>query len=233
MRFHIITIFPDSFSSFSKTSIIWNAIKKWFLELSLYKLNDFSPETSGHIDDKAYWMHWQVLRAEPLAKAINYIYEQRGKVPTIYFTPQWRKMSQELFESFIPPYPTSNEGKLILAQQKKNYNTEYIVICGHYEWIDERIIDLYVDYQISLWDFILTGWELPAQVFIDGITRLLPWVLGKQISHEEESFSKKFSRQKEYPVYTKPEVFEWLSVPSVLLSGNHKKIDQWKISQLR
>jgi tRNA (guanine37-N1)-methyltransferase len=108
-----------------------------------------------------------------------------------------------------------------------------IIICGHYEWIDERIIDLFVNYEISIWEYILTGGEIAAQVFIDSLIRLKPDVLWSSISHEEESFSKKLDRQKEYPVYTRPQDFRGKKVPDILTSGNHKKIDIWKKDNLR
>jgi len=92
---------------------------------------------------------------------------------------------------------------------------------------------MYVDYQISIWSYVLTGWEIASQVLIDALIRLSPNVLGNKISHEEESFSKKLDRQKEYPVYTRPQIFEWMKIPEVLISGDHKKIEQWKLSNLR
>jgi tRNA (guanine37-N1)-methyltransferase len=109
---------------------------------------------------------------------------------------------------------------------------EVIIICGHYEWIDQRIVDHYVTHKISIWEYVLSSWELSAMVFIDSLVRLIPWVLWKSISYEEESFSKKLNRQKEYPVYTKPRVFLWMEVPDVLLSGNHAEIEKWKKNNL-
>lgn len=215
MKIHIITIFPEAFTSFLETSIIWKAREKWLLEVELYKLNDFSPETSGHIDDKAFGMHGQVLSPIPLSKALEFIFEKTWKIPVIYMSPSGQKLEQELCE------------KLSCELD------EYIIICGHYEWIDARIIDLYVDYEISIWNYVLTGWEIASQVFIDSILRLQKWVLGSDISHEEESFSSKLDRQKEYPVYTRPREFQGLSVPEILTSGNHKEIEKWKKNNLR
>lgn len=216
MKFHIITIFPEAFSSFFETSVIGKAYEKKLFEVELYKLNDFSTGNSGHIDDKAFGMHGQVLSPEPLAGAIEHIFERVwSKIPVIYFTPSGDPLTQKILEE------TSEKVK------------ECILICGHYEGIDQRIIDLYVDSEISLWDYVLTGGELGAQIFIDGCVRLLPWVLGSDISHEEESFSKKLNRQKEYPVYTRPRVFKWREVPEILLSGNHQAIESWKHDNLR
>ena len=131
-------------------------------------------------------------------------------------TPSWEILTQIRVEKYY----------------KKLKNKDFIIICGHYEGIDQRIIDLYVDYKISIWKYILTSWELAAQVFLDAIIRHIPWVLWNKKSLEEESFSKILSRQKEYPVYTRPENFCWLKVPKILLSGNHKKIESWKFNNL-
>lgn len=225
MKLHIITIFPEAFTSFLETSIIWKAREKWLFEIKLYKLNEFAKETSGHVDDKAFWMHGQVLSPKPLAQAIEYIQSSvenagmhsdiKSKIPVIYMSPSGEKLTQETVEKF--------------SQELE----QCIIICGHYEWIDQRIIELFVDYEISVWDYVLTGGELAAQVFIDSIIRLQPEVLWNAISHEEESFSRKLDRQKEYPVYTRPREFRSQSVPDILLSGNHKEIENWKKNNLR
>ena len=215
MKFHIITIFPEAFTSFLQTSIIWKAMEKWLLEVELYKLNEFASDTSGHVDDKAFWMHGQVLSPIPLSRALDYIIKKTGKILVIYLSPSWQKLKQELCETL------------------SNKIEECIIICGHYEGIDQRIIDIYVDYEISIWDYILTGWEIAAQVLIDSLIRLREWVLWNSISHEEESFGKKLGRQKEYPVYTRPQSFQWYDVPQVLTSGNHKLIELWKNDNLR
>ena len=112
-------------------------------------------------------------------------------------------------------------------------DNEFLIICGHYEWIDQRIIDKYVDYEISIWEYVLSSWEIAASVFIDSLVRHIPGVLWNKESLEEDSFSEKFNRQKEYPVYTRPEIFNWKEVPKVLLSWNHKKIEEWKINNLK
>lgn len=215
MKFHIITIFPEAFTSFLETSIIWKARGKWLLGVQLYKLNEFAKDTSGHVDDKAFGMHGQVLWAIPLSRAIESIFEVSGKIPVIYMSPSWTLLKQELSEKL-----------------SRELN-ECIIICGHYEWIDQRIIDMFVDYEISIWEYILTGWEIAAQVLIDSLIRLRPDVLGSSISHEEESFSMKLDRQKEYPVYTRPQDFKGQRVPDILISGDHKKIDIWKKNNTR
>jgi len=185
------------------------------LEVELYKLNEFAKDTSGHVDDKAFWMHGQVLSPIPLSRAIESIFEITGKIPVIYMSPSGQLLEQELCEKF---------------SEKLD---ECIIICGHYEWIDQRIINIYVDYEISIWEYILTGWEIAVQVLIDSLVRLKPDVLWSSISHEEESFSVKLDRQKEYPIYTRPQDFRGHKVPDTLISGDHKKINTWKKDNLR
>lgn len=216
MKIHIITIFPESFESYFSSSVIWRARDKWLFQCELYKLNDFSDDNFKRVDNKAYWMHGQVISPEPLAKAIDYVFDKVWKkIPVVYMTPSWDLLNQEKVEEF-----------------SHKLSDEFIIICWHYEWIDQRIIDLYVDYSISIWEYVLTSWELSACVFLDTIIRHIPWVLWNVVSLEEDSFSKKFDRKKEYPVYTRPEVFMWKYVPEILLSWNHKKIEQWKKGNL-
>jgi len=216
MKIHFITIFPESFESYFKTSILKNAQNKWLFEPIFYKLNNFSTRPQKRVDDKAYWTHGQVLCPNILWNAIDNIFKKTWKkIPVIYLSPRWELLKQELLEK-----------KMSLLWE------EFIIICGHYEWIDERIIELYVDHHISIWEYVISSWELASMVFTDAIIRLQDWVLWSNISHIEDSFSEKLSRQKEYPVYTRPENYKWLDVPSVLLSWNHKKIEDWKRENL-
>jgi tRNA (guanine37-N1)-methyltransferase len=217
MKIHIITIFPESFESYFSCSIMWKARNKNLFELELYKLNDFSNDKFKRIDDSAYWMHWQVISPEPLSKVLDYIFDKENKkIPVIYMTPSWDLLNQEKVEKFY------NE-----------FRRDFIIICGHYEWIDQRIIDLYVDYEISIWEYVLSSWELAASVFLDALIRNIPWVLWNISSLENDSFSENFWRRKEYPVYTRPQEFRGKKVPDILLSGNHKKIEKWKKDNLR
>jgi len=219
MKIHIITIFPESFESYFWSSIINRAKEKWLFEVEIYKLNDFSDKNFKHIDDKAYWMHWQVISAKPLSKNIEFIFKNVWKkIPVVYMTPSWDLLNQEKVENYY---------------NKFSNDWEFIIICGHYEWIDQRIIDLYINYEISIWEYVLSNWEIAAQVFMDSLLRHIPGVLWNQKSLEEDSFSKKFDRQKEYPVYTRPKEFMWLSVPDILLSWNHLEIEKWKINNLK
>jgi len=216
MNFHILTIFPESFESYFWSSIMKKALDKKYFSINLYKLNDFSEKPTKRVDDKAYGMHGQVIEAEVLAKAIEYIFKKVGKkIPVIYMTPGWSLLNQEKVEFFY-----------------ENLEKDCLIICWHYEWIDERIIELFVDYKVSIWEYVLSSWELSASVFIDSFVRNIPWVLWNELSLEEESFSKKFDRKKEHPVYTRPKIFRWLSVPEVLFSGNHLEIEKWKKNNL-
>lgn len=217
MKIHIITIFPESFSSYLSTSIM----KKWLdnnlFFIEFYKLNDFSDDKFKRVDDNAYWMHWQVIKAEPIYKAINFIFDKVWKkIPVVYMSPSWDLLNQEKVEKYY-----------------EKLSWDFIIICWHYEWIDNRIIDLFVDYEISIWEYVLTSWELSSMVFIDSLVRNIPLVLWNKLSFEEDSFSKKFNRQKEYPVYTRPEIFMWKKVPDILLSWNHKEIEKWKFDNLK
>lgn len=133
MKFHIITIFPEAFESFMQTSVIGKAREKELFDIQCYKLNDFAKDHSGHVDDKAFGMHGQVLSPEPLSRALEHIFESIGnKVPVIYMSPSGELLKQEKCEFFTA------------------HSNEYVIICGHYEGIDQRIIDLYVDYEVSI-----------------------------------------------------------------------------------
>ncbi len=216
MKFHIVTIFPESFWSFLKTSIIGRAKKQKLFSATLYDLWNYSEDAHRRVDDKAFGMHGQVLCPEPLSKCIEDIFRKVWKkIPVIYMTPSWTLLHQKKVENF--------------AQKLR----ECIIICGHYEGIDQRIRDIYVDYEVSIWKYVLTSGELAAQVFLDALIRHIPWVLWNPESLIEESFSQKLSRKKEYPVYTRPRVFLWKEVPEVLVSWDHKKIEIWKKNNLQ
>lgn len=216
MKIHIISLFPGAFESYFWSSIMKMAQEKWLFSPVLHNLCDYSVQNTRRVDDKAYGMHGQVICPEPLSICLEKIFSDIGnKVPVVFLSPSGDLLNQEKIENFL-----------------ENLWDEIIIICGHYEWIDQRIIDLYVTHKISIGEYVLSSGELSAMVFIDSLVRLIPWVLGKSISFEEESFSKKLNRQKEYPVYTKPRTFLWMDVPDVLLSGNHAEIEKWKKNNL-
>lgn len=215
MKFFVVTLFPEFFESFLSHSILWKAKEKELFSVEFIDLKNFLSKKFERVDDKAYGMHGQVMRPDILSEAIESVFQKEGEKPyVIYFSPRGKKLTQTRVEKF---------------SQK---HSSFLLICGHYEGIDERIIELYVDELVSIGDYVLSGWELPAQVFIDSLVRHIPWVLWNSQSLEEESFSKKLSRKKEYPVYTRPENFQWLWVPPILLSGNHREIEKWKQQNL-
>lgn len=217
MKIHIITIFPESFNSYINSSIIWRAKEKKLFEIEFYKLNDFSLLPSKRVDDKSYWMHWLIISPEPLDSAINYIFRKVWRnIKVVYMSPSWELLTQQFSEKIF-----------------EKLDNEFIIICGHYEWIDKRIIDLYVDYEVSIWEYVISSWELASMVFLDNLFRHIPWVLWNKNSLDEDSFSQKLNRKKEYPQYTKPQVFKWIKVPEILLSGNHKQIQIWKENNLK
>lgn len=210
MKFHIITIFPKAFESYFNSSIISRAQKDWIIEIIYYDLWDFSSKKTRRIDDRPFWgFAWTIISPEPLAKAITYIKNNFGDLDTIYLSPKWAKLKQQKLEEI------------------SKRNKDLILICWHYEWIDERIIKIFKVKEISIGDYVLTSWEIAAMVLIDWITRLLPWVINEQ-SLNEESFSKSLNRKKEYPQYTRPREFMWELVPEELISWDPKIINKWK-----
>jgi len=215
MKFDIITIFPKIFDSYFNESIIKRAIQKKIIEINIHDLRDFSKNKHRKVDDTPYGGGAGMLMTpQSLYDCIQEI-KKTNKGPVVFFTPDAKILTQNKCENF----------------SKKN--NSYILICGRYEGIDQRIRDLIVDIEISIGKYILTGGEIPAMIFVDSITRLIEGALNTNESHEEDSFSKKLKRKKEYPQYTRPPRFKGLAVPDILLSGNHEKINKWKKSKLK
>ena len=156
-----------------------------------------------------------VFTPQPLFDCIEDVKKKASKAPVIYLSPVGKRLTQEYVEEI-------HEG-----------NDELILICGHYEGIDQRVIDTLVDFELSIGDYVLSGGELAAMVVVDAVSRLVPGTLGNDESHLEESFSKKLDRKKEYPHYTKPAVYKDLEVPEVLRNGNHAEIEKWRRNHLR
>lgn len=214
MRFDILTIFPDIFNSYLNTSILKRAQQKKLIEIHIHDIRQFSKDKHKKVDDLPFGGGaGMVMTPQPLYDCINHIKKQ-NKGPVIYFSPQGKVLNQKTVETYSKKYK------------------KIILICGHYEGIDQRVIDALVDEQVSVGKYILTGGELPAMTLIDSISRLIPGVLGRAESHKEDSFSKALKRKKEYPHYTRPAVFKGLKVPAVLTSGNHKKIAEWRKNKL-
>ena len=208
MKITILTLFPEMFESLN-ASILKRAREKNLIEINIVNIRDYSLDNNKRCDDYSYGGGaGMIMTPQPLFDAISSV--KTDKSYTIYLSPKGKVLTQE---------------KVVeLAKTQK----ELILICGHYEGIDERIIDLCVDEEISIGDYVLTGGEIPAMVLIDSISRYIPNVLGNNITTEEESFSNGLL---EYPQYTRPQVFRGLKVPEVLTSGNHKEINNWRLEK--
>lgn len=203
MKFDILTLFPEMFEPL-KQSIIGRAIENKRLELQIINIRDFSKNKHKKVDDTPYGGGaGMVLRPDVVYDAYLSVQEKDAKV--IYLSPQGKTLDQQKVQNL------SKESHLIL-------------LCGHYEGIDERVLEEIVDEEISIGDYVLTGGELPAMVLVDSVARQIEGVLTKE-SIMEESFSNGLL---EYPQYTRPEVFEGKQVPEVLISGHHENIRKWR-----
>lgn len=213
MRIDIITIFPKMFSAILNESIIKRAQTKAKVKIFVHNLRDFSLDKHRKVDDRPFGGGpGMIMRPEPIFQAVRHISSRlKGRIRprVILLSPQGRRLDQTI-------------GKRLVSYK------HLIFICGHYEGIDERIRKYLVNEEISIGDYILTGGELPAMVVIDCIVRLIPGVLGEKKSLYLESFE---GNLLEYPQYTRPASYKGMGVPSVLLAGNHAKIEQWRIKQ--
>ncbi|HEM7407704.1 tRNA (guanosine(37)-N1)-methyltransferase TrmD [Clostridioides difficile] len=209
MRFHIMTLFPEIFNSYMDESIMKRAVEKGIIEVHIYNIRDFSNNKHKKVDDYPFGGGaGMVMTPQPIYDTYKYIITTHNinNPSVIYLTPKGKVYNQSM-------------------AKQMSLKEDIILLCGHYEGIDERIIDLIITDEISIGDYVLTGGELPALIMIDSISRLIPGVLNQEESFEEESFKDNLL---EYPHYTRPRDFEGLKVPEVLLSGNHKKIDEWR-----
>lgn len=212
MRFHVLTLFPEMVTECLNTSIIGRALARGNIELDVINIRDFATNKHKKVDDYPYGGGaGMVMQAEPIYLAYqsvaDEIQKKTGKKPRVlYMTPQGNVFKQTMAENF------SKEEDLIF-------------LCGHYEGIDERVLEMIVTDHVSIGDYVLTGGELPAMVMIDTISRLVEGVLNNDESAKYESFS---DNRLEYPQYTRPVEFMGRRVPDVLLSGDHKKVEQWR-----
>jgi tRNA (guanine37-N1)-methyltransferase len=207
MRFDILTLFPEMFSSPFQESIMAKAIEKGLIEVRTINIRDFALDKHRIVDDAPYGGgQGMVMKVEPIARAIEQVKSEDPSVRTIYLTPEGKPLNQEM------------------ARQLSS-RSHLILLCGRYEGVDERVREFFVDEEISIGDYVLTGGELAAMVLIDAVSRLLPGVLGSDRSAEEDSF---FGSLLEYPQYTRPASFRGYEVPEVLLSGNHQAISLWR-----
>ena len=212
MKFHVMTLFPEMIEAGMNTSITGRAIAKGLLSLETVNIRDFSVTGNGRIDDYPYGGGaGMVMQSEPVMRTYEHVLENlEGRKPrVILLTPVGNVFTQKMAEE--------------LAAEE-----ELIFLCGHYEGIDERVIEEIVTDPVSIGDYVLTGGELPAMVMMDAISRMVPGVLSNQDSGVTESFQDGLL---EYPQYSRPEIWRGKAVPEILLSGHHQKVDEYRHQQ--
>lgn len=209
MKLHVLTLFPEMILQGLAPSIIGRAVEKKIISLDAVNIRDFTLDKHGKVDDYTYGGGaGMLMQAQPVYDTWKAVAGGK-KIRTIYLTPQGAPFTQNLAKE--------------LSKEE-----ELIFLCGHYEGIDERVLEEIVTDYVSIGDYVLTGGELPAMVMIDAVARLVPGVLGNDTSAEEESFHNDLL---EYPQYSRPEIWHEKKVPEVLLSGNHAKISKWRLEQ--
>ncbi len=221
MRIDVLTLFPAMFSGPLTESILKRATEAGHLEIHLHDIRAFSKMRHRQVDDKPYGGGAGMLfMPEPVVDCLEEVTKEGqkggkgGRLPhRIYLSAAGKRLTQ--------------------AKVEKLGTRDWIMLlCGHYEGVDQRIIDGWIDEEISIGDYVLTGGEIPAMVLIDSVARQIPGVLGKEASADMDSFSAAFDRKREYPQYTRPEDFRGMKVPDTLISGNHKKIEEWRRQHL-
>ncbi len=209
MRFDIITIFPELFTGVLECGIVRRALRSRLLEVRVINLRDFTSDRHHSVDDRPYGGgEGMVLMPGPLFAAVEFCRgpEREPGTQVILLSPQGKLWSQEIAQEFMTI-------------------SHAILICGRYEGVDQRVVDSLVERELSIGDFILTGGEIPAMVILDSVVRLLPGALGNKESALNESFC---TGLLDFPQYTRPAEFRGMSVPEVLLSGDHARIDRWR-----
>ncbi len=211
MRFDVLTLFPHMFEAVLGDSIIGRARENGLIELNFVDIRDFSKNKHRKVDDYPYsGGGGMLMNAQPVFDAYMSVAEELPNKPlTVYMSPQGRVFNQS--------------AAVELSKEK-----HIILLCGHYEGIDQRVIDEIVDMEISIGDFVLTGGEIPAMAVIDTVSRLVPGVLAAETSYENESH---FNGLLEYPQYTRPAEWHGVSIPEVLISGHHANVEKWKREQ--
>ena len=211
MRFHVLTLFPEMVEQAMNTSILGRAIGQGKISLKTTDIRDYAANKHNKVDDTPYGGGaGMVMQAPPVYGAYEAVTEEIGHTPrVIYLTPQGKVFHQKMAEEF--------------AKEE-----DLVFLCGHYEGIDERVLDEIVTDYVSIGDYVLTGGEMPAMVMMDAIARLVPGVLHNETSVEFESFQDNLL---EYPQYSRPEIWHGKRVPEVLLSGHHANIDKWRREQ--
>lgn len=223
ITFHFISLFPKAIEVWMETSIIGRAKEKGLFDSQYYCLRDYSENSYGSVDDQSYGGGGgMVLGVAPLAAAVESIWDKVGRshCKCIYFSPAGKPLNRELVDQL---------------NQSTTSTPHLILVCGHYEGVDQRFVDHWVDEEISLGDFVLTGGEIPAVALADALIRQQTGVLGYNEAPKEESFSLEDANTKspllEYPQYTRPATFRGIDVPQILLSGDHSKISKWRHEQ--
>lgn len=211
MNFHVLTLFPDMIMQGLGTSIIGRALEKETISLEAVNIRDYANNKHSKVDDYPYGGGaGMVMQAEPVFGAFQAVSEKIGRRPrVVYLTPQGKVFDQKM-------------AKELAGEQ------DLVFLCGHYEGIDERVLEEIVTDYVSIGDYVLTGGELPAMVMIDAISRMVPGVLSNEESAQFESFQDNLL---EYPQYSRPEVWRGKSVPPVLLSGHHANVEKWRREQ--
>ena len=208
IRFDVLTLFPDMFRAVLGDSIINRAVENGIIELNFIDIKDYTKNKHKKVDDYPYsGGGGMLMAAQPVYDAYQSIIKDLDYKPhTIYMSPQGKVFNQK---------------KAI----ELSSHSHIVLLCGHYEGIDQRVLDMIVDEEISIGDFVLTGGELPAMTVIDAVSRMIPGVLASESAYENESH---YSGLLEYPQYTRPEEFMGVKIPEVLISGHHAKIEEWK-----
>lgn len=211
MNYHVLTLFPEMIENGMNTSITGRAITKGLLSLETINIRDFAFNKHQKVDDYPYGGGaGMLMQAEPVYLSYESIAERIGRKPRVIFlTPQGKTFNQDMAKEFA-------------------LEEDLVFLCGHYEGIDERVLEEIVTDYVSIGDYVLTGGELPAMVMMDSISRMVPGVLNNQESGETESFS---GNLLEYPQYSRPEEWHGKKVPEVLLSGHHANVDKWRREQ--
>ena len=211
MQFYIMTLFPEMVMQGLSTSIIGRAVNKGLLSIEAVNIRDYAFNKHSSVDDYPYGGGaGMLMQAEPVYQCYRALEEKMNKKPrVVYLSPQGKTFNQTMAEEF--------------AQEE-----ELVFLCGHYEGIDERVLEEIVTDYVSIGDYVLTGGELPAMIMVDAISRLVPGVLHKDVSAEFESFQDNLL---EYPQYSRPEMWHDKKVPEVLMSGHHANIEKWRREQ--
>ena len=210
MRFDVLTLFPDIFPGYLSQSILNKSIERGLVEIHVHNMRDWAAGKHNKIDDTPYGGGpGMVLMVEPVVNCVRDVQKMAPEPGTVMMmTPQGRRLNQPMVEELTT-------------------NKRMIVLCGRYEGFDQRVIDILNPVEISIGDYILNGGEVAAMVLVDSLVRMVPGVLGDELSSWDDSFSRG-NRMLEYPQYTRPREFEGCDVPEILLSGNHKAIEEWR-----